>query len=112
MDHFHYRDGRLLCDHVPVDDLADRFGTPLYVYSAATFRDHYTSVRDAFGELDPLVCYSIKSCGNIHLLRLLAEMGSGMDVVSGGELHRAMQAGVDPAKIVYAGVGKTDAETA
>ncbi|MEO0965357.1 MAG: diaminopimelate decarboxylase [Planctomycetota bacterium] len=110
MDHFTYRDGRLMCERVPADELADRFGTPLYVYSASTFRDHYTSVRDAFGELDPLVCYSIKSCGNVHLLRLLAELGSGMDVVSGGELHRAMQAGVDPAKIVYAGVGKTDAE--
>ncbi|MEM6392758.1 MAG: diaminopimelate decarboxylase [Planctomycetota bacterium] len=112
MDHFTYRDGRLMCERVPADELADRFGTPLYVYSASTFRDHYTSVRDAFGELDPLVCYSIKSCGNVHLLRLLAELGSGMDVVSGGELHRAMQAGVDPAKIVYAGVGKTDPEIA
>jgi len=110
MDHFHYRDGRLLAEKLSVDELADKFGTPLYVYSAATFREHYAAVRNAFGELDPLVCYSIKSCGNIHLLRMLAELGSGMDVVSGGELHRAVTAGVDPSKIVYAGVGKTDVE--
>jgi diaminopimelate decarboxylase len=110
MDHFHYHQGRLKVEGLHADDLADRFGTPLYVYSARTFREHYTGIRDAFAELDPLVCYSIKSCGNVHLVRMLAEMGSGMDVVSGGELHRAKVAGADMSKVVYAGVGKSDAE--
>ena len=110
MDHFQYHDGRLFCEGVALDDLADRVGTPAYVYSAATLRGHYRAIADAFAELEPIICYSIKSCGNLHLIRMLAEMGSGMDVVSGGELFRAEQAGADPAKIVYAGVGKTDAE--
>lgn len=110
MDHFQYHDGRLHCEGVSLDDLADRVGTPAYVYSATTLRGHYRAIADAFAELDPIICYSIKSCGNLHLIKMLAEMGSGMDVVSGGELFRAEQAGADPAKIVYAGVGKTDAE--
>ncbi len=110
MDHFEYRDGQLFCENVNLDDLAGSVGTPAYVYSRATFEHHYRSIAQTFASLDPLICYSIKSCGNIHILRLLAELGSGMDVVSGGELRRAQQAGVDPRKIVYAGVGKTDAE--
>ncbi|MEO0587887.1 MAG: diaminopimelate decarboxylase, partial [Planctomycetota bacterium] len=110
MDHFTYRNGKLHAEDLPVDELADRFGSPLYIYSAQTFRDHFTAIRDAFAAVDPLICYSIKSCGNIHLVRMLAEMGSGMDVVSGGELYRAMQGGADASKIVYAGVGKTDDE--
>ncbi|MDX1682823.1 MAG: diaminopimelate decarboxylase, partial [Phycisphaeraceae bacterium] len=110
MDAFEYRNGQLFAENVNVDSLADDLGTPLYVYSAATFRDHYQRLVDAFEGLDPLVCYSIKSCGNIHIIRLLNELGAGMDVVSGGELYRAQRAGVDPANVVYAGVGKTDAE--
>ncbi len=109
MDHFAYRDGQLFAEDVNLDDLAAKVGTPCYVYSARTFREHYDKVAEAFAELDPLICYSIKSCGNLHLIiKLLAERGGGMDVVCGGELFRAMLAGVDRAKVVYAGVGKTD----
>lgn len=110
MDAFEYRDGRLFCEDVPADDLADRAGTPLYVYSRRTFELHYDRIAAAFAELDPLICYSIKSCPNLHLLKLMVARGSGMDIVSGGELHRALAAGVDPRKVVYAGVGKTDPE--
>lgn len=110
MDYFDYRDGRLTCEDVSASELAARFGTPLYVYSWATFADHFDRLRAAFAALDPLICFSIKCCQNIHICRALAERGSGFDVVSGGELHRALLAGADPAKIVFAGVGKTDNE--
>jgi diaminopimelate decarboxylase len=110
MDHFQYRDGQLYCEDVNVDDLAGRVGTPCYVYSRKTFERHLDEISRAFAELSPMVCYSIKSCGNVQIVKLLAERGAGMDVVSGGELHRARTAGVPMNKIVYAGVGKTDAE--
>ncbi|MBI1370473.1 MAG: diaminopimelate decarboxylase [Planctomycetes bacterium] len=110
MDWFQYRDGQLFCEEVNVDELAGKVGTPLYVYSRRTLEHHYDQIAKAFAELDPLICYSIKSCGNMHIVKLLAERGAGMDVVSGGELHRARAAGVPMSKIVYAGVGKTDAE--
>lgn len=110
MDHFNYRDGELYCEDTPVSEIAQDDGTPIYIYSKQTFLDHYQAIGDAFKALDPIICYSIKSCGNIHILKLLAEQGSGMDVVSGGEIYRAEQAGVDPHKVVYAGVGKTDEE--
>lgn len=110
MDHFTYRDGRLFAEGVSMRALADAVGTPAFVYSAATLTGHYDRLAEAFAELDPLICYSIKCCGNVHLLKLLAERGSGMDVVSGGEIRRALAAGVDPGKLVYAGVGKTDEE--
>lgn len=110
MDHFQYRNGRLFVEDVPASDLIGRFGSPLYVYSQATFQHHYRAIADAFAPLAPTICYSIKSCGNVHLCRLLAEHGAGMDVVSGGEIHRAQLAGADMSKVVYAGVGKTDRE--
>ncbi len=110
MDWFNYRDGQLFCEDVNVDELAAEFGTPLYVYSRKTLEHHYDELTKAFAELDPMVCYSIKSCGNVHIVKLLAERGSGMDVVSGGELYRAIKANANPAKVVYAGVGKTDDE--
>ncbi len=110
MDRFEYRDGRLHCEAVPAASIADRFGTPVYVYSRDTFLEHFRRLRDAFAVLNPVICYSVKSCQNLHICRMLAEAGSGFDVVSGGELFRAMQAGADPAKIVFAGVGKADAE--
>jgi diaminopimelate decarboxylase len=110
MDRFEYRDGHLWCEEVRAAGLAQRFGTPLYVYSRETFLTHYDRVARAFAELDPLICYSIKCCQNVHLCRLLAERGAGFDVVSGGELLRALRAGADPARIVFAGVGKTDDE--
>jgi diaminopimelate decarboxylase len=110
MDLFAYRGGALFCEEVPAARLAEDFGTPLYVYSAGTFVDHFDRLRAAFAPLDPLICFSVKCCQNVHIGRLLRERGSGFDVVSGGELHRALCAGADPRQIVYAGVGKTDAE--
>jgi len=110
MDHFAYRDGELYCEDVPVRRVADAVGTPTYVYSSATLTQHYRQIAAAFAELDPVICYSIKSCQNIHVIRLLAGQGAGMDVVSGGELYRALKAGAEPGKIVFAGVGKTDRE--
>lgn len=110
MDHFHYRNGELHAESVRVADIATAAGTPCYVYSAATFGDHYDRLAAAFAPLEPLICYSVKSCPNVHICRLLAQRGGGFDVVSGGELHRALAAGGDPARIVFAGVGKTDDE--
>ena len=110
MDHFNYRNGRLFAENVDVEKIADEVGTPAYVYSKATFTDHLQKIQKAYAELETTVCYSVKACGNINILSFLAEQGSGFDIVSGGELYRVIQAGGDPAKIVYAGVGKTDNE--
>jgi diaminopimelate decarboxylase len=109
-DFFHYQDRQLFCENVPVERIAEELGTPAYIYSAATFQDHYRKLQDAFSELDLLICYSVKGCGNINICRMLAEMDSGFDVVSGGELFRALQAGGSADRVVYAGVGKTDVE--
>ena len=110
MDHFNYRSGALYCEDIPAADLARDAGTPCYVYSRATLLDHLDRLTTAFAPIHPLICYSIKSCSNLAICRMLAEHGAGMDLVSGGELHRARLAGVDPARCVYAGVGKTDGE--
>jgi diaminopimelate decarboxylase len=110
MDHFQYRKRVLHCEDVPVRLLADTYGTPLFVYSKATLLHHFAQLQTAFAEVDPLICYSIKTNGNLHLCRLLCEAGSGFDVTSGGEWYRALKAGGSGDKIVFAGVGKTDAE--
>ncbi len=110
MDRFEYYQNRLYCEQVAIEDIVRQVGTPVYIYSAETFRQHYTLLNDAFNKLDPLICYSVKSCGNINICRLLARMGSGFDIVSGGELFRVQQAGGDTTKVVYAGAGKTDKE--
>lgn len=110
MDHFTYQQGRLHCESVPVEKIAAEVGTPAYIYSKATLTEHYRSLQGAFATLDPIVCYSIKSNGNLAVLRTLTALGCGMDVVSGGELHKAKLAGTDMKKVVYAGVGKTDQE--
>jgi len=110
MDRFDYRAGRLYCEDLAAADLARRFGTPLYLYSAETLRRHYRKLASAFAAVDPLICYSVKVCSNIHILRLLKDEGSGFDIVSGGELHRVIEAGGDPATCCYAGVAKTDDE--
>ncbi|MCK5113348.1 MAG: diaminopimelate decarboxylase [Phycisphaerae bacterium] len=110
MDYFDYKNGELCCEEVPVKDIAAEAGTPVYIYSKATLMRHYSGVVKAFAELDAIICYSIKSCGNLHILKLFAENGGGFDVVSGGELARAQQVGADMKKIVFAGVGKTDNE--
>ena len=110
MDYFRNKDNELYCEDVPVGRLAAEYGTPTYVYSASTLRDHYNGLKRAFSELDPLICYSVKGCSNINILRIFAELGSGFDVVSGGELFRVLQVAGDASKVVYAGVGKTDSE--
>jgi diaminopimelate decarboxylase len=114
MDHFHYRDGQLYCEDLPVAELAQQFGTPLYVYSQGMFLETLQGLQTAFAEVDPLVCYSVKACSNLGILKVLAEHGSGFDVVSGGELYRVQMAGGEgaPGKTVFAGVGKTDEEIA
>jgi diaminopimelate decarboxylase len=110
MDFFNYKNGELYCEDVPAAKIAAEVGTACYVYSKATLLHHYRQVAESFKALNPTVCYSIKSNGNINLCKVLAEAGCGFDVTSGGELFRALQAGGDPKKIIYAGVGKTDDE--
>ena len=110
MDDFRYLEGSLSCEGVSMRDIAKSVGTPCYVYSSETFHQHFTRLRDAFAPINPLICFSVKCCSNLAILRLLTELGAGMDVVSGGELFRAMKAGGDPKNFVYAGVGKSDAE--
>ncbi len=110
MDHFHYKDRVLYCEQVPLAQLAEQFGTPLFVYSQATLLHHLRCLQEAFAEVNPLICYSVKTNGNLTLCRLMASHGAGFDVTSGGELYRALAAGGVGEKIVYAGVGKTDPE--
>jgi diaminopimelate decarboxylase len=112
MDLFRYEEGSLRCEGVAAATIAESVGTPCYVYSAGTLAEHYRRIRDAFAAVDPLICYSVKSCGNLGVCRTLVGLGSGMDVVSGGELFRALAAGARPDSIVYAGVGKRDDEIA
>jgi diaminopimelate decarboxylase len=110
MNFFEYKDGQLFAEDVPVAELAKKYGTPLYVYSAATLRRHFKAFDSAFDGLPHLTCYSVKANSNLSLLKLLKDCGAGMDIVSGGELHRALTAGVPASKIVYSGVGKREAE--
>lgn len=112
MDHFQYRDGQLFAEELPVAQLADRFGTPLYVYSRATLERHFRAFDDAFGEHPHTVCYAVKANSNIAVLNVLARCGAGFDIVSGGELERVLRAGGDPKKVVFSGVGKTADEMA
>jgi diaminopimelate decarboxylase len=110
MDHFSYCNRILHCEDVPVRQLAETYGTPLYVYSKATLLHHLGQLQKAFAAVNPLICYSLKTNANLHLCRVMAEAGAGFDVTSGGELYRAVTAGATGDKIVFAGVGKTDAE--
>ena len=110
MHRFQRKGGKLYAEGVSLDGLADRFGTPLYVYSAGTILDHYRRLRGAMRAVDPLICYSVKANSNLAVLSLLAKAGSGFDVVSGGELERVRKAGGKASKCVFAGVGKTDEE--
>jgi diaminopimelate decarboxylase len=112
VDYFSYRQGRLHCEAVPAEAIAAAAGTPVYVYSQRTLLDHFSRLNEAFAPLRPLVCFAVKACANLSVLRVLGDAGAGMDIVSGGELFRAQQAGVDPGRCVYAGVGKTDQEIA
>ncbi len=110
MDHFLYRGGRLHAEDVPLADIAAAVGTPFYCYSAATFTRHFGLFDTALSGMDHLVCYSMKSNSNQAILRLLGGLGAGMDVVSGGEYARAVAAGIPGDRIVFSGVGKSEAE--
>ena len=110
MHSFHYRNGQLHCEDVNLTGLAAQYGTPLYVYSAGTIRDHYLRLKDSFGSLDHVICYAAKANSNLAILNLLAHLGSGFDLVSAGELFRVKKAGGDPRKCTFAGVGKTRKE--
>ena len=110
MDYFRHHDGRLWCEDVPLDRLAEEVGTPAYVYSRRTVVEHVRKIRAAFAEFDPLVCFALKANGNLALLDVVRREGCGFDVVSGGELRRVRSVGAKPSTIVFAGVGKTVAE--
>ncbi len=110
MHHFHYQEGELYCEGVPVRRLAARVGTPFYLYSHATLAHHYRVFDAAFAGFPHLVCFAVKANSNLAILRTLIQQGAGVDIVSGGELYRALKAGVDPAKVVYSGVGKRPEE--
>src|SRR5712675_1735485 len=107
MNHFDYRNGVLHAEAVDLALLADAVGTPFYCYSTATLERHYRVFADAFADVKSLVCYSLKANSNQSVLKTLAKLGAGADVVSGGELKRAKAAGIPPDKIVFSGVGKT-----
>lgn len=106
MHHFHYRDNELYCEDVPIQKIAAEVGTPLYLYSHATLKRHFIIFNEAFEGIDRLVCYSAKANTNLALLKLFANLGGGLDIVSGGELYRGLKAGFSPDRIVYSGVGK------
>ncbi len=110
MNHFHYRDGVLYAEDVPVPQIAAAVGTPFYCYSTATLTRHYKVFAEAFASLDALVCYAMKANSNQAVLRILAKLGAGADVVSEGELRRALTAGIPADRIMFSGVGKTARE--
>ena len=110
MDHFLYRDGALFAEDVPVAEIAAAVGTPFYCYSAATLERHYRLFDEALAGTEHLVCYAIKAASNLAILKLLGDLGAGMDVVSGGEYARARAAGVPGERIVFSGIGKTEVE--
>jgi diaminopimelate decarboxylase len=107
---FCYSNGRLYCEQVDLDAVARTAGTPCYVYSAQSILDAYRSYDDAFGDMPHMICYSVKANSTLGVLSLLARAGCGFDIVSGGELYRVLQAGGDPSRVVFSGVGKTAAE--
>lgn len=106
MDYFDYKNGELYAEDVPLAHIAEKYGTPSYVYSRATLERHFRAFDDAFGEQPHLICYSVKANSNIAMLNLLARLGSGFDIVSVGELERVLKAGGDPKKVIFSGVGK------
>jgi diaminopimelate decarboxylase len=110
MHFFQYKNKELYAEDVPVLKIAETAGTPVYIYSYAALMRQFSIFREAFSPADPLICFSMKCNSNLAILRAVAKSGGGVDIVSGGELQRALRAGVDPQKIVYSGVGKTDAE--
>ena len=110
MHHFHHRGDDLYCEEVPVARIAAEVGTPVYIYSHATLTGHFHALDEAFASVPHLICFALKANANLAVLKLFGELGGGADVVSGGELFRALAAGVPSERIVYAGVGKTREE--
>lgn len=110
MDHFHYKEGQLFAEEVALKDVADTYGTPTFVYSKATLERHANAYINSFETMSGLVCFSVKALSNISILKTLKKSGCGFDIVSGGELHRAILAGADPKKIIFSGVGKSKEE--
>jgi diaminopimelate decarboxylase len=112
MHQFHYVGNKLFCEDVAIDSLVKKFGTPLYVYSQGTLADHFQKLDAAMAGVDHLICFAMKSNSNLSVLRTLANLGGGFDIVSGGELERVIAAGGDPRQCVFAGVAKSEAEIA
>ena len=112
MHDFHYHNDALFCEDVPLERLAKEQGTPCYIYSHATLTRHFQTFDQAFAAVPHLIAFAMKANSNLAILRLMASLGSGADIVSGGELFRALQAGIAPSKIVFAGVGKSPEEIA
>ena len=112
MDFFQYKNNQLMAENLPVKQLAEQFGTPLYIYSKATLERHWHAFNNAFGEHPHLVCFAVKSNPNIAILNVMAKLGSGFDIVSQGELERVLAAGGDAAKVVFSGVAKSHQEIA
>ena len=106
MDYFNYQQSSLFAEDVSIAELAERYGTPCYIYSRATLERHWHAFNDAFGDYPHKICYAVKANSNIAVLNLLSRLGSGFDIVSIGELERVLAAGGDPAKVVFSGVGK------
>ncbi len=110
MNHFEYKNGELFCEDIAVSTIAKEVGTPFYLYSKATLERHFEAFDSGFKGVDHLTCFAVKSCSNIAVLSLFSGLGGGADIVSGGELFRALSAGMDPKRIIYSGVGKTEEE--
>ncbi|MFC1592495.1 diaminopimelate decarboxylase [Candidatus Omnitrophota bacterium] len=110
MHEFKYRHNQLYCEDLQIKDLVRRFSTPVYIYSQKTLLDHYAKLKRAFKSINPLICFSVKANSNLSILKSLVQCGAGLDIVSGGELFRALEAGCSRNKIVYASVGKTSEE--
>ena len=110
MHYFRFLDSQLHCEDVAVADLVEKYGTPLYVYSQRTVAEHFQKLDHALAPLDHLICFAMKANSNLSVMRTLANLGSGFDVVSAGELERVIAAGGDPKKCVFAGVAKTEKE--
>ena len=110
MDYFHYKENELYAEDVALKSVADKYGTPAFIYSKATLERHAQAYINSFKSMDGLVCFSVKALSNISILKTLKNSGCGFDIVSGGELHRALLAGADPKKIIFSGVGKSKDE--
>jgi diaminopimelate decarboxylase len=110
MNHFNYKDRELYCEDIPVKEIARKVKTPFYLYSSATLTRHFNVFDRAFSGHPHLICFAVKANSNLAVLNLLGELGAGADIVSGGELYRALKAGIPADRVVYSGVGKTEKE--